>query len=281
MRLEKILFTVVIVMLLSACGGGSSSSGDSGNSSKNHALQFDGATKQQKYVADRLDLGKLEGIAVNSTDTFSISLYVHFDSFSKENPNLENARENTSWGYQTIIGNSMAQPSGRGHFGVYVTETDGVLDFGFNVSQIPRGKLVSYNLKELDKNILDYKMCFTFDGTIAKIYIDGEEVGSTIVGNIGGNANTANWTVGNAEDNVLDDYRVTGDLAFKGVIDDIMFYNRALDDVEVQQLMNGIELTNGLVAKYDFEGTTPLKDKTGNGHDAQLTNTPTVIEWEY
>ena len=48
---------------------------------------------------------------------------------------------------------------------------------------------------------------------------------------------------------------------------------------EVNKIQNGGEVTTGIVAKYDFEGSNPLADKTGNGHDASITNTPTVVEW--
>ena len=172
----------------------------------------------------------------------------------------------------------MGQPSGSGHFSVELREENGELTFNFSRAQ-SKDKLVIFNLKELNKKNLNYKISLTFDGSIAKMYIDGEEVSNCDVGNIGGSANTANWSVGNLYNGALDDYRRTGDPAFKGIIDDIRFYNRALTSIEIGKLENGIEPTNGLVAKYDFEGTTPLKDKTNNGYDAWLTNTPIVVEW--
>jgi len=42
-----------------------------------------------------------------------------------------------------------------------------------------------------------------------------------------------------------------------------------LSDAEVANIEN---VTSGLVAAYDFEGNTPLSDKSGNGNDATLQN---------
>ncbi|WP_083234251.1 LamG-like jellyroll fold domain-containing protein [Candidatus Marithrix sp. Canyon 246] len=244
----------------------------------NHALEFDGATKGQKSVADRLEIGELEGIAINPTDNFTVSFNIHFDSFSNDNPNLEDAWKNSQRGYQFIIGNYMGQPSGSGHFSSMLYELDGKLHFLFNKAQ-RRDKEVIFDFKTLNKDKLDYNIYASFDGTTAKIYIDGNEVADNYIGNIGGIANTAKWRAGNHYDGSLNGNRVTGDFALDGKLDNILFYNRALSSEEVNKIQNGGEVTTGIVAKYDFEGSNPLADKTGNGHDASITNTPTVVKW--
>jgi len=244
----------------------------------NHALKFDGAKKEQTHIADRLELGELKGIAINPTDKFTVSFYVHFDSFSNDNPNLKNAWENSVGGYQTLLGNYMGQVSGSGHFSVVLREKNEKLIFNFNCAQY-RDKFVMYDLKKLNKKKLDYNISATFDGSIAKIYIDGQEVSSNYIGNIGGSSNIAKWAVGNLYDGALNDYHTTGDHALKGIIDNIRFYNRALSPIDILTLQNGGDVTSGLVAKYDFEGSNPFEDKTGNGHDAWIRNTPNIVKW--
>ena len=50
---------------------------------------------------------------------------------------------------------------------------------------------------------------------------------------------------------------------FKGLIDDIRIYNRALSDAEIQELYN-----DGLVAYYPFNGNA--NDESGNGNDGTV-----------
>ncbi|MDD5387563.1 MAG: calcium-binding protein, partial [Sulfuricurvum sp.] len=63
-----------------------------------------------------------------------------------------------------------------------------------------------------------------------------------------------------------------------GLMDDIQIYDRALSAEEVMNIKNGNVLTDGLVVKYDFEGTDPLIDKSEYGHTAIINGNPTIID---
>ncbi len=64
------------------------------------------------------------------------------------------------------------------------------------------------------------------------------------------------------------------DRNFKGTIDDVRIYNRALSEAEVQALYElekpKIDLTSGLVAWYPFDGNA--SDMSGNGNDGTVVN---------
>ena len=58
---------------------------------------------------------------------------------------------------------------------------------------------------------------------------------------------------------------------FVGSLDDIRIYNRAISAVEAQalhELVNDTDVTNGLVAHYEFEGNA--NDSSGNGHNGEV-----------
>ena len=58
---------------------------------------------------------------------------------------------------------------------------------------------------------------------------------------------------------------------FVGSLDDIRIYNRAISAVEAQalhELVNDTDVTNGLVAHYEFEGNAD--DSSGNGHNGEV-----------
>jgi len=60
---------------------------------------------------------------------------------------------------------------------------------------------------------------------------------------------------------------------FNGLIDDLRIYNRALNEAEIQELYEmgqpteTVDLTNGLVAHYEFEDNA--KDSSGNGNHGE------------
>ena len=58
---------------------------------------------------------------------------------------------------------------------------------------------------------------------------------------------------------------------FVGSLDDIRIYNRVISAVEAQalhELVNDTDVTNGLVAHYEFEGNAD--DSSGNGHNGEV-----------
>lgn len=106
----------------------------------------------------------------------------------------------------------------------------------------------------------------TFDGREARIYENGELLKKQdCTGSIG--ASLGDLYIG------FDEW---GDLCFKGNMDDLKIYNRALSASEITGLYNdGLEespelLTqkNGLVAHYKFNGN--YKDASNNDNDAEL-----------
>ena len=64
--------------------------------------------------------------------------------------------------------------------------------------------------------------------------------------------------------------RCLSTLPFKGLIDDVRIYNRALTEVEVQSLYNEnkVNLSLGLVAYYPFNGNA--NDESGNGNNGTV-----------
>lgn len=97
----------------------------------------------------------------------------------------------------------------------------------------------------------------TYDGSSLKIYVDGtlkDEISAT--GTI--EYTTTNLRIG---------YATTGQY-FDGDLDDIRIYNRALSEAEIQDIyeLEQVELSDGLVAYYPFNGNG--SDESGTGNDA-------------
>ena len=64
---------------------------------------------------------------------------------------------------------------------------------------------------------------------------------------------------------------------FKGSIDNIQLHNRALVLSEINLVNQGNVINDGIVARYDFEGTEVYSDKSGNGHTAVVQNNPNIV----
>jgi hypothetical protein len=79
----------------------------------------------------------------------------------------------------------------------------------------------------------------TFDGEFAKVYVDGWRVGSQ--GHwVGELPNTFyNLTIGANRSNPDPKYGEAGS-SFNGIMDDVMMFNRALSDDEVQELFQSL-----------------------------------------
>ena len=107
----------------------------------------------------------------------------------------------------------------------------------------------------------------TFDGKEARIYENGELL----------KKQNSSGSIGASLGDLYIGFDEWGDLCFKGNMDDLRIYNRALSASEVAGLYNdGLEespklLTHkkGLVAYYKFNGN--YKDASKSGNDAELT----------
>ncbi len=112
-------------------------------------------------------------------------------------------------------------------------------------------------------------MVYSGADQILKTYVDG-----TLVATSTANVPASLYTGNNTTEDLLFGERGANNQSLAGTFDDIRIYNTALNDTEV---LNIAGETSGLVAAYDFEGSNPLADKSGNGNDATLQSGAAVI----
>lgn len=112
-----------------------------------------------------------------------------------------------------------------------------------------------------------------YDGTNAKVYINGKQDNSANVGSITLDSNTGSLGIGGRENNYI-----------KGVLDDVRIYNRDLSPMEIIELysmgntkINKTDLTrlalrSGLVGYWTFDGrdltASAAIDKSGTANNA-------------
>ncbi|MFA6597452.1 MAG: LamG-like jellyroll fold domain-containing protein [Ignavibacteriaceae bacterium] len=95
----------------------------------------------------------------------------------------------------------------------------------------------------------------TFDGSTMKLYVDGALKSSQP--KTYSSLNDSTLTIGKHHAGVATDF-------FNGKLDDIRIFDKAISETEVLQLFNdGINLNQGLVVHYPFNGNT--NDESGNG----------------
>jgi hypothetical protein len=134
-------------------------------------------------------------------------------------------------------------------------------------------------------------VCFVYNGSLTgnsnrfKIFTDGAQRTLTF----SAPAVPASLTANAVSLEISDDPGGTGDDWYKGLIDEVRIYNRALSATEVASLYNAskkimkvntpqnTKLTTGLVGMWTFNGqdmlsSTLAKDVTGNGYVAYLLN---------
>lgn len=64
---------------------------------------------------------------------------------------------------------------------------------------------------------------------------------------------------------------------FNGTVSDVKIYDKALSETEVSTMENGSTSSSGLLAHYDFEGTNPLMNKSGNEFMAMVVGNPVLV----
>ena len=114
-----------------------------------------------------------------------------------------------------------------------------------------------------------YHLVLIREGINTRYYINGEFVFS---GSSDGYGSTYNPN----SDLIIGGGRSTFNQFFKGKIDDIRIYNRALNDCEINFLFSEdeIDLNSNLVAHFPFNGNA--MDNSGNQHDGVLFGDPEI-----
>ncbi|HOW73949.1 MAG TPA: right-handed parallel beta-helix repeat-containing protein [Phycisphaerae bacterium] len=88
-----------------------------------------------------------------------------------------------------------------------------------------------------------HHLAMSYDGKTLKVYLDGRLVASKGV-NRKRSAGTTSLVIGRRQD---------GYVTFKGIIDEVRLYNRALPDDEIRANMQGAAVREGLVAQWTFD----------------------------
>ncbi len=111
-----------------------------------------------------------------------------------------------------------------------------------------------------------HNLIFSYDGVTntIKLYIDGAEVASS-------STNVPDELITNNNDLQFGE-RGNNNQSFEGRFDGVQIFDSVLNASEVYDLANGTSVSSGLVSYYDFDGSNPLDDKSGNGNDAVLAN---------
>lgn len=162
---------------------------------------------------------------VNGSQTITLSLWVKADSTTETGPIAGNVF-GSSWRYGLFLNNGFYRAIYRSSAGVtsFTTTTRASGNWDHVVT--------SYN-----------------SGAV-KIYVNGQLVLTGTFSFAPLTQNTNTFRIGS--------YVTSGTVAqfFDGKVDDIRIYNTVLSDAEVTQLYNGGQLSNGLVAFWNFdEGT--------------------------
>ncbi|MCB0636192.1 MAG: LamG domain-containing protein, partial [Lewinella sp.] len=155
--------------------------------------------------------------------------------------------------------------------------------FAINTFQTSNGKLLfeTQSAEVISEASVSWgewqHVAVTYDGTVAKMYINGVDVGTTPASNVNLNVSPNPTIIGDFFDYVFSNGK------FDGQMDELRVWSRALCGAELQAYMNcelnGTE--DGLLAYYQFNegfagannaGVTMLPDVTGNGNDGTLND---------
>lgn len=88
-----------------------------------------------------------------------------------------------------------------------------------------------------------HHVAMSYDGKALRAYLDGKLVASKDV-NRKRTPGSTSLVIGRRQD---------GHVTFKGIIDEVRFYNRVLSDDQIQASMNGAASREGLVAQWTFD----------------------------
>lgn len=199
-------------------------------------------------------VGRALQIAGNGTDS-----YVEIPSINTGYITVEAWVNSTKYGYYTsFITKKYFESGWNPPYAVWQlwlaedTDKPGVFALNYTIS-LPSPESVPMNTW--------FHIAFTYDGTDAKLYINGVEKGSSNV-NYGPLPST--------DAKVYLGYTPDCNHSFTGMIDEVAIWDNALSASEIQQhyqnSVNGVGYTyTGLVASYPFNGN--VNDESGNGNN--------------
>ncbi|MFL2994976.1 MAG: LamG-like jellyroll fold domain-containing protein [Candidatus Neomarinimicrobiota bacterium] len=213
--------------------------------SQNHSLSFDGAGS---YV----ELAPSSSLAASNNE-LTVESWIKVSS-SNNNAHSSIFGARLGYGYVLYAGSNDINVPGAANFVIFTSDD-------------------SWNELQGNTDLRDdqwHHVAATYDGTVARLYIDGE-LDNEIYFNTdylstldGGNYSTNIGTANHASE------------YFKGIIDDLAIWNRALTEQQIQSNMytnlNGDE--EGLVGYWNFnegEGDA-LADLSGNGNDGNINS---------
>jgi YVTN family beta-propeller protein len=176
------------------------------------AFSFDG-------IDDYIDVGMLNNTALNESRPFSISAWI-------------NSTDTTP--YQTIISNYMGESGATGNYSTYFTVSSGNLNFGINKRQIDE------TVASTPISVGWHYVTATYDSSTLNLYLDGELKSSATRTFSGSTNNTRGWYIGNFPPEWVALWYNT---SFKGQIDELAIYNRALAPFEISALYTGSDIT--------------------------------------
>jgi len=114
-----------------------------------------------------------------------------------------------------------------------------------------------------------HHVAMTWDGKTITAYLDGKVVGQ------------ADAKMTPAVDSMFIGKRVHGaDKFFKGIIDEVVVYNRALSSDEIQRVMNGNPSKDNQVLYFPFDDgeSNRVEDKSGNGNNGVIHGSVKQVE---
>ena len=207
----------------------------------NSAYEFNG-------TSDYISIADDSAIDFERTQDFSVAVWVKPDEIQPyiayRNNDIVEKWMGNSEGYPYVIRYENQTSSTPGK--VWVARFDGYIEGYENNSVI-------FSTATINDGQF-HQIVFVKNGTTLQLYIDGVLDGETIDTTQGDTTNNSPVFLGRrGTDTDFANY-------LKGVIDDLVIYNRALSQAEINELYG--DSTGGLVAHYSFEGNA--EDSSGN-----------------
>jgi len=205
------------------------------------------------FLANKLESVEIENKYSINPSQFSISFWI------KNQNNIE--------GLSHIISH-LSKSLNSGWFVSSTTESDGKQFLNFGVTN-REGEIIIPPKVELNSHSFSH-VVGTFDGRTVEVYLDGK-IASTIVypGNYDSNPGNS-LRIGSSSIN-------PDQLTWSGTLDEVLFFNYALSDGEVEKIFNNQsvitkpkdqQMVKEILGEWRFENN--LKDSSGKGNDGTM-----------